>query len=205
MAHRTLAKITLAIGAFMLFAAGALADPTAMRVEASARQADGKLLFAGDAHLPDGTPRIAVGRLNAAGSFDATFGGAGLTYYSPIGPMVEFRVTAMGVQPDGKLLVAALWGGYVSLLRFDATGAADVGFGDGGMAVDFSTSGHSVRAIGAQSNGAIITAGSYNGPETSGWEVELGRYYPWGPRDTTFGSGPQGSRLHHLASAASEA
>ena len=79
MTFRSLARILLA-ASIVSVAGQAMAEPP-MRVEASARQGDGKLLFAGSA----GPASVSVGRLNNDGSYDGTFGAAGVASYSPPG------------------------------------------------------------------------------------------------------------------------
>ncbi|QJR15056.1 hypothetical protein [Usitatibacter palustris] len=186
----------------------AFAAPIPMRVEATARQADGRIVFAGDSRVSGGPERISVGRLNADGSFDTSFGSGGIAEfvatYDPWGS--EFRVTAMTVRPDGKIIIAAVKDGYVALVCLDATGAPDYSFGYyGGMHIDLDSAGQRVMAIGAQSNGSIIAAGSYSATQVEGdWDLQLVRYHSYGLRDY-FASGPYGSHVHPMSAGDNEA
>src|SRR5262252_5518122 len=75
-----------------------------MRVEASARQPDGKIVVAGQ--VPGGSLplKLTIGRFNADGSLDSTFSGGWVTAVD-LYAANEFRATAVAVAPDGHIVV----------------------------------------------------------------------------------------------------
>ena len=79
MAHGWLAKIVLVL-AWVSFPLGAAAQYA--RLDATARQPDGKILYAGKL---SSSPSLTLGRLNADGTRDASFAGGGETSYSDPG------------------------------------------------------------------------------------------------------------------------
>jgi uncharacterized delta-60 repeat protein len=92
-------------------------------IVAVALQPDGKLLIGGSFTSVNGTPRLALARLHANGGVDAGFDTplAWVAPYEPIPPaysgVYSTAVTAIQVQPDGRVLVA----GH-ALTSFDADG-----------------------------------------------------------------------------------
>ncbi len=101
------------------------------RVEALANLPDGKVLVGGFFSSVGGVARDAIARLNADGSTDAAFGPAG-TYTRP-GSNID--VTAIAVQPDGKVLIGGAFRTTLAngttrdnLMRLNADGTADPGF-----------------------------------------------------------------------------
>jgi len=74
---------------------------------AVAFQSDGKMIVAGDVKVSVGDQQFAIVRLNADGTLDTTFGAGGVTI-SPLDGAGVGR--AVGVQPNGRLLVAGSGG-----------------------------------------------------------------------------------------------
>lgn len=129
------------------------------KVAAMALQADGKILVAGDARI-DNKFNLAVTRLNADGTPDATFGTSG-SAYTLIGTQSFGKSVA--VQEDGKIVV----GGYILqssykavVVRFNENGQLDETFGDAGKLVLEGLSNSESCAL--QSDGKIIIAGHKN-------------------------------------------
>ncbi|MCJ2129877.1 DUF4347 domain-containing protein, partial [Methylobacterium sp. E-045] len=154
-------------------------------------QADGRILVAGYSYN-DADQDFALVRYNGDGSLDTGFGGGDGIVTTRVGPSsdVGYSVT---VQADGRILVA----GYshngsnydFALVRYNADGTLDTGFGGGdgivttpvGPSSDF---GYSVTV---QADGRILVAGySYNG---STGDFALLRYNADGCIDTGFGGG----------------
>ena len=130
-------------------------------------QTDGKILAVGTG-LPSGGQLI---RLNADGSFDASFGNGG-----SVGLAVT--ASALALQSDGKIIVDGAIEGQLTrvLLRYTSEGQVDTSFGMSGSAPLIAGAG----AIALQSDGKILVgAGS------------LSRYNTDGSLDTTFGIGGQ--------------
>ncbi|MEO6002622.1 MAG: putative Ig domain-containing protein [Opitutus sp.] len=126
------------------------------QINAMALQADGKIVIGGKFTAVSGTVRNRAARLNADGSLDATFDpnvGGGLTP----------EVSAVAVQPDGKVLIG---GGFITaqpngtgtvatrnrIARFNANGTLDA----------FDPNANSVvLAIAVQSDGRILLGGGF--------------------------------------------
>jgi uncharacterized delta-60 repeat protein len=94
---------------------------------ALAIQADGKIIVTG--RTPTIQPQVA--RLNGDGSFDSTFGTAGIATVPVTG-----LVFGVDVQGDGKILIAGALSATSQplLARLDASGNLDPSFGTGGFA-----------------------------------------------------------------------
>ena len=128
------------------------------------------------------------------GALDPSFGASGMvkTRLSQWGEL-NGDVTAVAVQPDGKILV----GGYLSgvagptqfaLARYLPDGALDSSFGNGGLVTtcvcsSFGQGQESVGAIVVLPDGKIVAVG-----DGDRW-IELVRYNPNGSLDTSFGTG----------------
>ena len=110
----------------------------------------------------------------ADGDLDPTFGTGGRV----IGENNEGVGTrSIALQPDGKILMAGPRG--VQLVRYNADGRLDLGFGDGGTASGFGL-------VALQPDGRIVTAGN---DESSGADVRIRRHHADGSLDLSFGSG----------------
>ena len=137
---------------------------------AVALQADGKIVVVGNAFANPfaGTSDIAVLRYNTDGSLDTDpttgFGGGTGIVTTNVGAFDNGF--AVAVQPDGKIVVAgnadAGTGDRLALLRYNANGALDSGFGTGGI-VTRAASGPSIiagaNAVVLQPGGEIVVAG----------------------------------------------
>lgn len=144
-----------------------------------ALQADGKILIVGDARISNKF-NLAVTRLNADGTPDATFGTNGSVNIL-IGTQSFGKSVA--VQEDGKIVV----GGYVlqgnykaAVVRFNEDGQLDETFGDAGKLVLEGLSNSESCAL--QSDGKIIIAGHKNDM------FGISRVNADGTIDTSFGT-----------------
>lgn len=117
-------------------------------------QPDGKLVVAGTGagpflsrHLPDGT-------------LDGTFGVEGIAAPADASGAT---VSALVLQPDGKLVVAGqsdeATGRRLALLRFGADGALDTSFGEGGKALVAAGQNAAAFAVAQQPDGKLVAAG----------------------------------------------
>jgi uncharacterized delta-60 repeat protein len=151
-------------------------------------QQDGKIVVAGSRYV-SGNFDSALWRLNADGTFDATFGGSsGITvqmgFYSD-----EFYDVA--IQPN--LQIVAVGSGREDL-DHDFT-IARFNFLDGSLDTSFSSDGvvftpmdavnDAARGVALQPDGRIIVAGQ-GGPTTSTSSLAIARYNTDGSLDTTF-------------------
>jgi uncharacterized delta-60 repeat protein len=124
-------------------------------------QSDGKIVLGIATHNADGAPALMIARLNGNGSFDNSFGHAGILKLLVAGP----DSSALALQPDGKILL----GGGLLLVRVNPDGSLDSGFGKGGFAPLVTGPGK----ITVQPNGQIL--------------VGAARYNANGSLDTSFG------------------
>ncbi len=151
--------------------------------------------------LPDGGI-VAVGRTDAAGftaldfgvvryrsdgAPDTAFGSSGIVKTDLLGG--GDQANAVAVQPDGKIVVAGFAvrngiDGDFALVRYNADGTRDQGFGSGGIVTtDLGTRSDDARALVIQPDGRIVVAGS------AGEDIGLARYTSTGTLDATFGQG----------------
>jgi uncharacterized delta-60 repeat protein len=146
-------------------------------------QPDGKILAAATG-LPSG---FVVGRFNANGSVDKSFGTNGFASANAAGAHL------LALQTDGKILVVGS-----ALARFESNGQLDTSFGSAGLAplvAPFS----SASAIALQSDGKILIASGgfppapvINGPPSTG---SLARYNTDGSLDKKFGISGQAASV----------
>lgn len=125
-------------------------------------QADGKILIGGSFTSFNGTSREYVARLNADGSLDTTFTGP------DFGNSSGWRINAMALQPDGKLIVVGTF--YFSsgsstrgVCRLTTTGALDSTFSGVGSGVNTDGNGFLTEAytVALESSGKIVVGGTF--------------------------------------------
>lgn len=118
--------------------------------------------------------------------FDPTYNGLGYRIERFEGS-VNTIPTAMALQPDGKVIVAArLSGGRFGLMRLTVNGVLDFSFaGDGTLVVNQNVN---VTSLAVQPDGKIIVGGSGSlGPGQNGFFI--GRFNVDGSTDAPFGNG----------------
>lgn len=160
------------------------AYPTAM-----ALQPDGKIVVAG--YTLDGINEdFAVVRYNANGSLDSSFGTNGEVTTGT--DSVDEEAHAVALQPDGKIVIAGLHaaGGAfdMAIVRYEADGSLDTGFGTGGeVDVSFGHADDEASGIALQPDGRIVVVGdAFDGVETNFGVLRLAAN---GTLDSSFGSG----------------
>lgn len=160
---------------------------------ALAQQPDGKLVAAGSTFNGSNTD-FAIVRYTAIGSLDSTFGTGGIVT-TPIGTGADIAY-AVAVQPDGKIVAAGLRSNAsktghnydIALVRYNANGSLDTGFGTGGkVRTTVGPSDDVARALVIQPDGKLAIAG-FSVINGVGGSV-LVRYKPDGSLDPSFGSG----------------
>jgi uncharacterized delta-60 repeat protein len=145
---------------------------------------------------------IAVVRLNANGALDNTFGDGGVVH-TDLGNRKRTNEWATDVvlQSDGKILVAGVRGSVgqhsgaaVALVRYDANGDLDTGFGNDGILVDDFLGSDTIiayLAVDLQSDGKIVVGGyqiESGPPQTADRGAFLARYKASGSVDRSFGT-----------------
>jgi uncharacterized delta-60 repeat protein len=148
-------------------------------------QPDGKIVAAGAANF--GT-NFAVVRYNANGTLDTDFGDTGKVL-TPVGG----SVTAMAIQPDGKIVVTGTGNTQANprhfvVARYTTNGALDATFGGGTGLVSTSIGigGDTAGAVRIQNDGKIVVAGSST--FFTSVDFSLVRYNTNGSLDISFGS-----------------
>jgi uncharacterized delta-60 repeat protein len=151
---------------------------------AVALQPDGKVVVAGSATTGTNSD-IAVARITADGTLDASFDGDGRRTIDLGG---GDRAEDVLVQPDGKIVLTGvgLVNHQIAVVRLNPDGSLDAGFdGDGVASADAGDTGTG-NAAALQANGKIVVAAS------GGGQPHLLRFQPGGALDTTFsGDGRQ--------------
>jgi len=127
-----------------------------------------------------------------AGTLDTSFSAGRVVTHTPV-PNESASIEAVAVQPDGKIVVAAVSGrGDHGLLlaRYVPSGALDTSFGDGGYVETPVGDWANAEAIALQPDGKIVVAGtrSPQAGEDVQSEFALARYNPNGSLDTSFGT-----------------
>jgi len=173
---------------------------SAENANAVAVQADGKLVVAGST-LPkndlDGQD-FALARYNSNGSLDRTFGARGKAKTDF--PGLEAVISAIAIQPDGKIVVAGgafpllVFLGDLTVARYNSNGSLDSSFGRGGIVtLEFGDQGSYGFALALQADGKIVVAGThfvdFSTDDSSNTDFALARLNNDGALDPTFGNG----------------
>ena len=180
-------------------AGGKVSDARFNTLQDVAVQLDGKVVVVGRAYPMNGAAgNFAIGRFNADGSPDATFGTNGIVVTNPGVYDTAYAVSLLG---NGKILVAGQ-SGYpgaeqpngITLQQFNSDGTIDTSFGNNGLVRTFYTTAEvpsnyggvgnvAARDVVVQSDGKILVAGQ---------TLELNnkfavvRYHSDGSLDTSF-------------------
>ena len=171
-------------------------------------QLDGSILVAGSRRSHLGRTDLLLLRLQNDGTLDQSFGDGGAVYvpmHQPLFPAdgVEATAQEMALQSDGKILLTAKWGPYqnewpTAVLRFDAEGQLDPGFGQGGVVLG----GHDSLAIqhtklALQPDGQLVLAGTTE--QRGSYDLSLHRLMTRLPQSTQVPSAEapvQGLRIY---------
>jgi uncharacterized delta-60 repeat protein len=159
---------------------------------------DGKILAAGQStsynqinHTYANYTMLA--RYNSDGTLDSTFGTNGKVHDT-----AAVAVSDVLLQADGKIVMVGTnnpsWfqasGDDFAVLRFNANGSRDTGFGSGGLVVtNFGGSIDLARAAVLTSDGKILVTGVTFGTSNTAGTIDLARYNSDGTPDNTFGTG----------------
>lgn len=92
-------------------------QPGLNRANDLAIQSDDKIVLAGRRDIGPGTSAVTVFRLNANGGLDAAFGASGIVTTALSG-VASAAGNSVGLQPDGRVVVAASGGEHPMLLRY---------------------------------------------------------------------------------------
>ncbi len=160
---------------------------------AIAPQSDGKLVIAGTGGTAaDGSPLVRVWRTDAYGQPDPGFGLQGVALV-PFPNFVQVKGVAVG--PDGKIVVVGnatkpAGGNEFALLRLNADGRLDTGFGTNGLVTtSFSAGDDMPGAVFVESDGSIYVAGTVDTASNAATPFAFAHYGPDGSVDVGFGNG----------------
>lgn len=158
---------------------------------AVAIQPDGKIVVAGSQLTSGGLGpsqfALAAVRFNSDGTLDTSFGNAGIA----TGRGGSFSsANAIAVQPDGKLVEAAVYAGFSPILfRYNSNGTTDTAFGFNGSATPTVSNGGGSTVL-IEPNGKLLLGG------TSGNNIFVSRFLSDGSPDVSFGN--NGTTLTNL-------
>ena len=149
---------------------------------AIAQQADAKLVLAGS-YWNGLDLDFALARYNLDGSLDSGFGSNGRVYL-PIGAGHD-GAQALAIAADGKILVAGYSGSDAVLVRLNADGSLDTGFGHLGIAsAALGAQSSNATGVAVQADGRILLAGTRSNGNTI--DFSLLRFNVDGSLDTSF-------------------
>jgi uncharacterized delta-60 repeat protein len=158
---------------------------------ATAIQADGKIVLAGESFNSNGSPCFALTRYNTNGSLDNSFGNSGIVTTS-FGSG-ESYANDMAIQTDGKIVVAGESDNSTNssqprftLTRYNTNGNLDNTFGTAGIVITSFVSEGFANAMAIQADGKILATGEGGNSANS---IALTRYNINGSLDNTFGIG----------------
>lgn len=161
-------------------------------LNAIALQPDGKIVVAGRDRSNAGDANFLLARFDANGSLDSTFGSNGRTTLSA---SVGDNLTSLLIQPDGGIVATGgiattvNWADNVTaaLVRVNADGSIDTGFGSNGIAT------HPLGISSRWSDAALSLDGQFlyviggRSDTSTTWTPVIARYNLDGTLDTTYG------------------
>jgi len=158
-------------------------------------QSDGKIVAVGHANRGSA---FGIARYNSNGSLDSTFGNGGKVVTVFVAQDVA-SAEAVALQSDGKIIAAGYsrtspssLGFDFALVRYNANGSLDTGFGTGGKRIlDFGVNNMDLAEdVVIQPDGKVIAVGrSYGINAEPYWDFSLARFNSDGTLDTSFGVG----------------
>jgi uncharacterized delta-60 repeat protein len=161
------------------------------------QQSDGKIVVAGTARGVESQSAFSLARYNSGGSLDTTFGDAGTVFTPFVSGTVAASVSAMAIEPDGKIVVVGTVNGTIdnnsveefALARYNPNGSLDTSFGTGGeVLTDFGADSISeATSVAIAATGQIVVAGPATIDGTGNFGVA--EYNANGSLDQTFGTG----------------
>lgn len=154
-------------------------------------QSDGKAVFGGT-YTYNGTFRNCIARLDASGALDTGFAPA---YFDGYGGAPIARGMA-GASDDKVVLVGEFWsyGGTsrTGVLRFNADGSLDTGFGPGAVGLD-----SAIMDLAAQGDGTLVASG-YFSHHRGVTRRYIARFQSDGSLDTRFAPTGTGFNLYPI-------
>lgn len=145
-------------------------------------QPDGKIIVAGSGNQWETATGLKLARYNTDGSLDISFGASGKVNMQVAGQNVN--LPTMVLQPDGKILVAAMRADHrLVLLRFNSDGSQDNSFNNSNSQAIQQSWVWNPASLALQSDGKIIVAATVN------YTFGVFRFGNDGILDNSFGQG----------------
>ncbi|HEY0427641.1 MAG TPA: FG-GAP-like repeat-containing protein [Pyrinomonadaceae bacterium] len=141
-------------------------------------QPDGKILIAGG----NGNSFLLM-RFNSNSTRDATFGTNGVAQSMPVGGTTAY---AMGLQTDGKIVLAGDTQTDGILARYNPDGSLDNSFGTSGVVSSPIGTSVDIYGLTLQTDGKILITGGGRVTDPNYAEIVLLRFNTNGSRDTSF-------------------
>jgi len=162
-------------------------------VTAAVIQSDGKIVVGGLSDASGIPYDFTLVRYNPNGTLDLTFNTTGKVLTDFTGSGNSDALQALAVQSDGKIVAAGesftSGGSSFAVARYEMTGILDTTFNTTGKVLTAFASGNaSAQAVVIQSDGKIVTAGSFDDGNREGPDFALARYNVDGSLDSTFNS-----------------
>src|SRR5262245_40207706 len=155
-----------------------------------ALQTDGRIVVSGRirGNAKNATYDTLLVRYLPNGSLDSTFGDGGSVIIDLSGTKIDDGANDVAVQSDGKIIVAADYGGQLVVARFFSDGSLDTSFGtEGKVTPPIGKLLGSARSIAALPNGRILVAARGTAGTTPMTAVV--KLQSTGALDSSFGSG----------------
>ena len=132
---------------------------------------------------------FSVARYLPNGTLDATFGAASTGKVTALMGSSIGAARAVRIAADGKIVLAGHVSGEVALVRLDAGGRVDAGFGASGKVITTvpSTREAVAQGLAIDGEGKIVVGGWASEPNSSAGNFAVLRYLTDGQLDTTFG------------------
>ncbi|WP_349617181.1 delta-60 repeat domain-containing protein [Azotobacter salinestris] len=147
---------------------------------------DGRILVTGYSVTSSNNTDFSLIRLNADGTLDTGFGDAGQVVVDIGGGGDQDSAYDLAVQPDGKILLAGESHSNFTVIRLNADGTLDSGFGTDGKVADLG--GSQSNGMTLQPDGRILLVGSAYNASSANFDFNVMRLNADGTLDTSFGT-----------------
>lgn len=178
---------------------GASTDAATFSAAAVALQLDGKIVVVGTIDQGGGNQNIAVARFQSNGSFDLSFGTAGMTVIGfDLGGNRADIASGLAIQPNGRIVVVgsaeidSSGDRNFAVARLLTNGKLDTTFsGDGKQTVAFDRGGNrqdTASGVAVQADGKIVIVGTATMSTSGDTDFAIARLHSSGLLDSTFDS-----------------
>jgi uncharacterized delta-60 repeat protein len=118
---------------------------------------------------------------------DSSFGSNGIDTAADLSLGGVSVANALAITPDGKTILAGIYGAGYAMARYNTDGTVDSSFGTNGIVTNLINEYTDIRSIALQTDGKIVISGDeYN--TTTGYEFATLRYNNNGVLDSSYGA-----------------